>query len=245
MIVIVNPPSTDRFVAHGTTPILSPQRPILVTNSNFNFLECLIVIEGTDVNRFIHLNCIVTIRSFQVIDSPCGRNLCDHQSLMNGDIITNRYYCIQIMNCVGNVVILFDVEVRNNEGAIFNTHMSSKWFMKHFILSDDFPAGIRAFRFEDYKVEDRIYATATNVFNYINTIGGFIVVGWVKRSEVEDQGINQPNNGLPHNAQRVMVQSENLNHHISKLESINPEAVNFIILKGYKFDVNTGFEINV
>ena len=245
MIVIVNPPSTDRFAAHGTTPILSPQRPILVANSNFVFPQRPIVSEGTDVNGFILLNCMVTIRSFQVIDSPCGGNLCDHQSLMNGDIMTNRCCCIQMMNRVGNVVILFDVEVRTDEGATFNTRMSSKWFMKHFILSDDFPAGTRAFRFEDYEVEDRIYATATNVFNYINTIGGFIVVGWVKRGEVEDQGVDQPNNGLPHNAQRVMVQSGNLNHHISKLEPMNPEAVNFITLNGCKFDVNAGFEINV
>jgi hypothetical protein len=42
-----------------------------------------------------------------------------------------------------------------------------------------------------------------------------------------------------------MVQSGNLNHHISKIEPMNPEAVNFITLNEYKFDVNTGFEINV
>ena len=98
---------------------------------------------------------------------------------------------------------------------------------------------------EDYEVEDRIYTTAPNVFNYINTIGGFIVVGWVKRGEVEDQGVDQPKNGWPHNAQRVMVQSGNLNHHISNLEPMNPEAVNYITLNGYKFDVNTGFKIDV
>ncbi len=79
MIVIVNPPSTNRFVAHGTTPILSPQRPILVTNSNFVFPQRSNVKEGTDVNGFILQNCMVTIRSFQVIDSPCRGNLCDHQ----------------------------------------------------------------------------------------------------------------------------------------------------------------------
>ena len=200
MIVIVNPPSTDRFVvAHGTTPILSPQRPILVTNSNFIFPQRPIVTEGTDVNGFILLNCMVTIRSFQVIYSPCGGNLCDHQSLMNGYIMTNHCCCIQMMNRVGNVVILFNVEVRTDEGATFNTRMSSKWFMKKFILSDYFPTGNRAFRFEDYEVEDSIFNTATNV------LGGFVVVGWVKRGEVEDQGVDQPNNGLPHNAQRVMV----------------------------------------
>eukprot|EP00957_Ditylum_brightwellii_P126853 9669592-Ditylum_brightwellii.AAC.1 len=66
-----------------------------------------------------------------------------------------------------------------------------------------------------------------------------MVVGWLKHGEVEDQGVDQPNNGLTHNAQRVMVQSGNSNHHISKIEPMNPEAVNFITLDEYKFDVNT------
>ena len=69
-----------------------------------------------------------------------------------------------------------------------------------------------------------------------------MAVGWVKRGEVEDQGVDQPNNGLSHNAQRVMVQSGNLNHHISKLEPTIPEAINFITLDAFKFNVNTDFD---
>ena len=245
MIIIINPPSTDRFVANGSTPILAPQRPILVINSNFEFPERTIVTEGKDVNGFILLGCSLTIRSFQVLDSPCGGNLCDHQSLMNGDIMSNRCCCIQMMNRIGSVIILFDIEVRTKEGATFNTRMTSKWFAKNFILSDNLPPGTRAYLFEDYEVEDRLFSAARDVFTYINSIGGFMVVGWAKRGEVEDQGVDQPNNGLPHNAPRVMVQSGNLNHHISKLEPTNPEAINLITLDGFKFDVNEGFEVNL
>ena len=243
MIAMINPPLTDRFVANTTTPILSPQRPILVINSNFDFPERPIVTEGRDVYGFILLNCLITIRSFQVIDSPCGGNLCDHQSLMNGDVMANKCSCIQMMNRLGNVVFLFDVEVSTNDGASFTTRMSSKWFMKNFLITDEFPSGTRAYRFEDYEVEDRFFDTCNNVFNYINSIGGFMVFGWVKRGEVEDQGVDQPNNGLPHNAQRVMVQSGNLNHHISRLDPVNPEAVNFITLNAFKFNVNTDFNV--
>ena len=165
-------------------------------------------------------------------------------NLTNGEIMMKRCCCIQMINRVGNFAILFDVEVRTDEGATFNICMSSKWFMRNFIPSNDFPTGTWAFRFEHYEVKDRIYTTATNGSNYINSIGGFIVVDWVKRGEVENQGVDQPSNGLPHNAQRVMVQSENFYHHTSKLEPMNPEAVNFITLNEY-FDVNSSFEINV
>ena len=141
-------------------------------------------------------------------------------------------------------MFFFDIEVRTSEGATFNTRMSSKWFLRHFIVSEDFPAGTRAHRFEDYEVEDRFFDACRNVFDYINSIGGFMVIGWVKRGEVEDQGVDQPNNGLPFNSQRVMVQSGTLNHHISKMEPVNPEAVNLITLDGFKFNVNSGFEVS-
>ena len=245
MIAISNPPSTDRFVANGGTPILAPQRPILVINSNFDIPERPIVTEGRDVNGFVLPNCTLAIRSFQVLDSPCGRNLCDHQSLMNGDIMSNRCCCIQMMNRIGSVIILFDIEVTTNDGSSFSVRMSSKWFAKKFILSNDLPSGTRAYLFEDYQVEERLFTAAANVFTYINSLGGFMVVGWAKRGEVEDQGVDQPNNGLPHNAPRVMVQSGNLNHHISKLEPTNPDAINLITLDGYKFDVNVGFDVNL
>ena len=35
MLLLVNPPSTDKFLANGSTPILDPQRPAIVVQSNF------------------------------------------------------------------------------------------------------------------------------------------------------------------------------------------------------------------
>ena len=66
----------------------------------------------------------------------------------------------------------------------------------------------------------------------------------MKRSEVEDQGIDQPNNRLPHNAQKVIVQPGTLNHHISRMKTINPEVINIVTINGFKFKVDTGFQID-
>jgi hypothetical protein len=150
-----------------------------------------------------------------------------------------------MINRVGNAVVLFDIDVNLSDGSLFSTRMSRKWFLKNYILSDHFSAGTGAFCFEDYEVEDRLFNATRLVFEYINSLGGFQVIGWVKRGEVEDQGVDQPNNGLHHNAQRVMVQSGNLNHHISRLEPMHPQDVNPLILDGYKFDVTSGFDLEV
>ena len=69
--------------------------------------------------------------------------------------------------------------------------------------------------FEDCEVEDLLFMTMDSVIIFIRNIYNFRMIGWIKRVEVQDQGINQPNNGLPHNAGRSMVQSGTVNNHIT------------------------------
>ena len=52
------------------------------------------------------------------------------------------------------------------------------------------------------------------------------MIGWAKRGEVMDQGVSQPNNGLHGTAAKVMVQSGTLNHHITRLEPMDPTDLN-------------------
>ena len=65
---------------------------------------------------------------------------------------------------------------------------------------------------------------------------------WVKRGEVLDQGVDQPNNGLPYNATRTTVESGALNHHITRFEPMTLESIDVEQLNELKFDVSTGFQ---
>ena len=78
---------------------------------------------------------------------------------------------------------------------------------------------------------------------YINRIEKFQVVGWAKRGEVMDQEVSQPNNGLHSTAAKVMVQSGTLNHHITKLEPMNPSVLNSEYYDTLRFNVDTGFNV--
>eukprot|EP00957_Ditylum_brightwellii_P100590 7667482-Ditylum_brightwellii.AAC.1 len=62
-----------------------------------------------------------------------------------------------------------------------------------------------------------------------------------KHGEVQDQGVDQPNNGLPRNASRVRVQSGTLHHHITRMDPMLPGDVNITLLNQMKFDVVNGF----
>ena len=128
-------------------------------------------------------------------------------------------------NRTGNVVIAVEVKVTLQDGTTFNTALQSKWFFENFIMTAPLPAGTRAINFEDYEVEDRFFIALESITGYINRICKFRVLDWVKRGRVQDQGVDQPSNGLPHNATRVMVQSGTINHHITRLDAMRPKMV--------------------
>lgn len=94
---------------------------------------------------------------------------------------------------------------------------------------------------EDFEVEDRIFNAANAVTTYINdNAGRFMVIGWTKPGEVQDQAVDQPGNGLPYNAPRAMVQAGNINYHVTRIDPMIPEVIDNDVLNGLKVDVTTG-----
>ena len=237
MLLLSNPPSTDKFIANGATPILMPQRPAVVINSNFHLTSRHIITEGTGMNGFVLHDCTISVLSFHVRNTKCGGNLCDRQQ---DDV--SKCACYQMPNRSGNVIISIDVNINFEDGTTINTTIRSKWFLEKYIFTDPLPGGTRAVNFEDYEVEDRLFLALDKVTKYINRLCKFRIIGWAKRGEVQDQGVDQPNNGLPHNASRTMVQSGTLNHHVTRVDPMRPESVNIEYLNSLKFDIVEGFQ---
>ena len=104
-----------------------------------------------------------------------------------------------------NVVIAVEAKVTLENATIFDATSWSKWFFEKFIVAAPLPASTRAINFEDCEVEDRFFHALNSIASYFNRVCKFHVLGWVKRGEVQDQGVDQPSNGLPHNVSRVVV----------------------------------------
>ena len=90
-------------------------------------------------------------------------------------------------------------------------------------------------------VEERLFEAVETVFNYINVHGVFQIYVWMRRGEVEDQGVDQPNSGLLWNAARNTVESGALKHHIVRIEPATPADIDVTALNDHKFDVSSGF----
>ena len=238
MIILPNPPGTDKYLLNSSTPILSPKRPATVIVSNFTLPTRELVTEGTDINGFIIRDCIITVKLFEVANTRCGGNLCDRQ---NENL--SRCACFQMTSRSGNVVISIEAEIKNPDGSTFTTAIQSKWFLEKYILTAPLPTGTRASKFEDFEVEDSFFTALKDVISYINTTCKFRVIGWVKRGEVQDQGAEQPTSLYGNNTNsRVMIQSGSLTHHVTRLDPVEPEKINLTHLDSLKFDVLNDFK---
>ena len=148
------------------------------------------------------------------------------------------------MNKSGKIAVVWGLRVKLPNGPVFRTSFTSKSFTNEFIFSGTMPINTKACHFLDnYVIEDRLLEAGVNVCNYINDNGLFMVILWVKRGEVLDQGVDQPNNGLPYNAESTKVESGNLNHHIVKLLPMHPEDIDMTVFNSLKFNVETGLRV--
>ena len=95
--------------------------------------------------------------------------------------------------------------------------------------------------FEDCEVEDLLFMTMDSVIIFIRNIYNFRMIGWIKRGDVQDQGVDQSSNGLSLNAGRVIVQSGRVNYCITKLDPTHPGIFDLTALNRMKFDVVNGY----
>ncbi len=67
-----------------------------------------------------------------------------------------------------------------------------------------------------------------NVLEYVNTNGGFTVIGWYKRGEINDISIDDSQN---------VVESENIWYHVVSMYPTNKDLIKSPELKEEQFDI--------
>lgn len=242
VVLIRSPSFTDTFLSNSSVPILNSSRPLLVVDDNLAYPEKPILASGTDTTGSILHNVRVTIETVDIHNTPCNGRLCDQQSLIIGQSMSNRCACVQ-MNKSGKVAFEWGMKVDMDDGSSFRTQFMSKQFCLDYILTEQLSMSIGAANFDHFMITRRLLRAARDICNYINEHGGFIAIMWVKRGEVLDQGVDQPNNGLPYNAPRTMVESGNLNHHIVRLIPMHPVQIEMERINTMKFNSVTGFQV--
>lgn len=177
-----------------------------------------------DISGFCLNDLQVNVLGLQMLNIPCNGFLCDGSSLMVNDVMANKCCCYQSMGRNGNVIAEVEVEIIPPNQEPFITTICSKFFLKSFCLNNSyFEPGTRQHHFNaNPQAEEALFNALDFKTKYTNARGLFRGFGWIKRGEVEDQGVDQPNS---RDAERILVDSSTTKYHITRLEPMHPHKI--------------------
>ena len=224
----------------SNTPIICSARPFIVISDNFDLPERPLNPTGTNITGGIINNVSVELKYIEVHKVGCNGRMCNQTYILKDDVVSNNCACFQ-MNKSSKILFAFTVLMSPRDGDEFETVFVNKAFVLDFILSSDLSEKANASDFHPAHVEDRLFESATSVFNYINENGGFRVFLWAKRGTIQDANVDQPLNGLPYDGKSTMVESGVLNRHVVEIVPMTPDKIDLEELDSRKFDTSTGF----
>ena len=128
---------------------------------------------------------------------------------------------------IGNIALVHQVTVSRGDIELLSMDDFSSLQFSSLYLKDEFTSTIR-FNLLDYTIPYFTLQTASDdVVEYINTNGGFTVIGWYKRGEINDVSNDDSQNE---------VESSEIGYHIVYIFPTNRAIVNRVGLKTKQFD---------
>ena len=176
---------------------------------------------------FVLNNVEAKLASMDVVTTKCSGLFCDRQRAVEILRGNRACGCYMMQTRVGNVVLVHDVDVSKNGERIvtmedFSSIEFSKLYLKKFFNS--------SIRFNQLDYNDTYFSiqkVADDIVKYINENGGFTVIGWYKRGEINDISNEESQNE---------VESSDIGYHIVSIVPTNRLIVDRTEFNSMKFD---------
>ena len=179
------------------------------------------VVKNT-TRAFVLNNVNVDLSSMDVHTTKCSGLFCDRQRAVEVGRGNRACGCYSMQTRIGNIVLVHQVNVSKGDKDIVTMDDFSSLQFSSLYLKDDFTSTIR-FNLLDYTTSYfTLQKDADDVVEYINTNGGFTVIGWYKRGEINDVSNDDSQNE---------VESSEIGYHIVYIFPTNRAIVNRVGLK--------------
>ena len=181
---------------------------------------------------FVLNNTQIIIQSSHAIASRCSGLFCDRQRVQEISRTRRGCGCYSMQTRLSNIAMTHTIDVKTEYGEnLFQMEdFSSLQFTRLFLAPNGmFPPTTRINSFEHIRTMSEIEDSFDNVVDFINENGGFTIIGWYKRGEINDQGGNQ-------NENEERVEAGEIGFHIVYIRPTNKDIA---INDDMKFNVNS------
>ncbi len=177
---------------------------------------------------FVLNNVKIDISSLDIHPSKCSGLFCDRQRTMDIDRGTRSCGCYSMNSRVGCIVLVHSVTFTPKRHAPFVMEDFSSLSFSSLYLKDPIPPSVKVNQLDYTESYFKLSESADNVVEHINSKGGFTVVGWYKRGEINDQSNDDSQNEVE--SSEVMI-------HVVSIFPTDKTVLNDDIYKQMKFDI--------
>ena len=232
------------IVLYSPKPIsklLGNEIPIIETNSScrvkrrhpVDIIPIERNLEGNLTKGFVLNNCEIKIVCAEVIATNCSGYFCDRQRSAELMRSGKKCGCYQMRGLGSNLSVVHNIDFKDpNDNVIYNVEEFSSMKFSLLYLSEYFPKSTQRLSYDpSMPNHENLCISMDNVVNFYNTHGGFTIVGWYKRGEIND---------VIHEEGKVLksdrITASSINYHISSMYPTRNTGETAAI-KTLKFDV--------
>ena len=138
-------------------------------------------------------NCKIIVDSIDIVETTCFGHFCDKQR--SAELIKNGKPCgcYQMRGMHSKLSILHRIKMSNFDNTIADVVMDDFSSLKFSLLymTEYFPHTTKRIIFDGTDELDELYECIDKVLSFYNGNGGFTVIGWYKRGEINDTSISE------------------------------------------------------
>ena len=204
------------------TKLLANEIPIIETNSSLLMMERKALVNVAIDNSvpehntrgFIMNHCSIQIKSIEVFETNCIGHFCDKQRCEELARSDKPCGCYQMRGTGSNLAIVHSLKVKFPVfDEVLGIENFSSMKFSYLYLNEYFPQSTKRISFDGTENLDDLYDCIDNVMDFYNNQGGFTVIGWYKRGEINDTSKSEDN--------VEKVSSSILGHHIVSVYPTN------------------------
>ena len=217
-ITILNPfPITMKF--YNEIPIIECCGGCFVMKKCASVMEIDtdMAITNNKTRSFVNNNVTIDVLSTDVHTTKCSGLFCDRQRAIEISRGNRACGCYSMQSRIGNIVLVHQVSVSKGGVLVMNMDDFSSLEFSDLYMKSAFSSTVRFNILDFTPAYFRLQDCIDNVIDHINDAGGFTVIGWYKRGEINDVSNDDSQN---------QVESSEIVYHIVSIYQTNMDILN-------------------
>ena len=230
VVGVINPLPISTWFSNDI-PILESRSGCIVFQPPSRVIDIGIdnTISGQVTRAFVMNHLEISVFSSSPYTTTCSGHLCDKQRSVEVSRDVRTCGCYHMQHRVGNICINHDIGLSKNNKSILVMQDFSSSRLTNLYLKNPFDCNVKWNMLDGTEMFFHLQDCIAKVVRFINDNGGFTVIGWYKKGNINDVSTEESDN---------KIESSEIGFHIVGITPTNDLILHHDSYKGKTFDIS-------